>query len=92
MPIEKRSHTFVIRVWSERTESTLGSVEWRGVIEHVPSRRRQYLLELNTITLFISPYINALGADISRIGRIKSRLRSLLTRLLEYLCPLPGAC
>lgn len=53
---ETRTHAFVIRMWSERTEEE-DVITWRGHITHVLSGKRRYIQELSTIGDFITPYL-----------------------------------
>lgn len=44
----RRAHTFIIRLWVEPRE-VVGSQEWRGEIQHVPSGRRTHFRRLETL-------------------------------------------
>lgn len=58
---ENHSESFIVRVWLERREIAGALPIWRGVIEHVGSGKRQYVLELDTIVLFMAEYISHWG-------------------------------
>jgi hypothetical protein len=60
---EDKSHSFMIRIWLERTVEETGYAKWRGHITHVYSGERRYVENLNGITAFIATYLERMGAD-----------------------------
>jgi hypothetical protein len=61
--IKDSTSAYIIRVWIEYREIEGATVVWRGFIEHVASGRTQYLTDLNEITRFIRPFLEAMGVD-----------------------------
>ncbi len=78
--------TFVIRIWCEYSDHEGVKPEFRGVIEHVSSGKRQYLPCFAAITDFIASYssqpvvFELRRGPESGVGRIRQwvqqRLRS----------------
>lgn len=63
MPLlEDRTAAFIVRIWCESRESP-GAEVWRGSIEHVGSGQRAYFRELDAVTRFLQPHIEAFGVD-----------------------------
>ena len=58
---EHRTESFVVRVWLERREIVDALPVWRGVIEHVASGKRQYILDLESVELFMEEYMHGWG-------------------------------
>ena len=52
------AHVFVIRIWMEEL-GTERPTPWRGHITHVMSQKRTYLKDLDDVTAFIKPYVQA---------------------------------
>jgi hypothetical protein len=74
------SHSFIVKVWLERTRSAVHGPAWRGRITHVPSGERQYVEELDAIALFIAPRLAALGVRLSPVWRFRRWLLDLRRR------------
>jgi hypothetical protein len=53
LPLYADTHTFIVRIWQERTGDSTDEEEWRGLITHVDSDRRQYFFDLSGIRHFI---------------------------------------
>ncbi len=49
--LEKESHSFIVRIWSEMNDGK--SPGWRGSIDYVGSDKRLYFQELEGIIRFI---------------------------------------
>lgn len=49
--------TFVIRIWCEHSEQESVKPQFRGVIEHVISGQRQYLIDTQAINQFIQNHL-----------------------------------
>jgi hypothetical protein len=77
-PPDPHSNSFVVKVWIEETDVEMSQVAWRGHITHVFSGKRRYLKDLNEITTFVAPYLQAMGVKLTR----RTRLLSLLKRYL----------
>jgi hypothetical protein len=58
---EHRTESFVVRVWLERREIVDALPVWRGVIEHVASGKRQYILDLDMVVHFMAEYMHGWG-------------------------------
>ena len=58
---DPKFHSFIVRVWLEETRAEAGRATWRGSIIHVLSGKRRYIADLNEITAFIAPYLQAMG-------------------------------
>ena len=69
--MEFRVHSFIIKVWPEETGKRGKGVTWRGHITHVPGGERRYLRDLDAITAFIVPYLEAVGVRFGLRRRIK---------------------
>jgi hypothetical protein len=52
---------FIIRIWRERTEKPNLTPKWKGVIEHLQSKKRVYIKDLSKISNFITPYLEEMG-------------------------------
>lgn len=52
MENERREHAFLVRTWCE---SGLAGArpEWRGSVDHLPSKQRRYFRDLADLTAFI---------------------------------------
>jgi hypothetical protein len=72
---EDNTQVFIVRVWLERREMEGAKVEWRGVIEHVPSGERRYLRDLEDILAFIVPYLGGVGVKFDLCWRMRQWLR-----------------
>lgn len=44
--IDERSHTFVVRLWEERRETSGSEREWRGSVEDARGNARYYFVDL----------------------------------------------
>lgn len=49
---EPHPQLFIVRLWWER-ENAASSGEWRGWVEHVPTRERRYFREIENVAEFI---------------------------------------
>ena len=76
-------HVFVVRIWLEPREIAGAVVEWRGVIEHLPTQERCYLNDLAVIAPFITPYLNSMGVQVVDHG-MRAQWRRWLRRLTRY--------
>jgi hypothetical protein len=60
--IQPNTHSFVVKVWREETGTASSAVVWRGQITHVPSGEQRSIHELSEIGVFVTPYLQQLGA------------------------------
>lgn len=58
---EDKTCAFIVRFWLERREIETGDVELRGVVEHVPSGQRRYVLKIGDVLAFMTSYLEAMG-------------------------------
>lgn len=61
--LEDRSAAFIVRIWSERGDSTGAATEWRGSVEHVQSGQRAFFRHLESIIEFMKPHLESIGID-----------------------------
>lgn len=69
--LESSTHSFIIKVWLEESATDDRGAGWRGHITHVPGGQRRYLKDLNEITAFIKPFLEATGVKFSLRSRLK---------------------
>ena len=63
-PFETNTEVFIVRIWLEPRANETDRPEWRGLIEHAPSRQRRYFRDLASIGEFIAPYLQQLGVTV----------------------------
>ena len=51
------AHTFIARFWLEPREIADAQPIWRGVVEHISSGHRKYIIELEEINAFIAEHL-----------------------------------
>ncbi len=83
--LNQRTESFVVRIWLEPREIANAQVEWRGVIEHVASGKRQYVLDLDTIVIFMAEYMQEWGVKPRSWLIARERIRRLITTCLRKL-------
>jgi hypothetical protein len=71
---EENTYVFIVRLWREARAIESASLEWRGVVEHVPSGVRHYLKDLNEIILFMRPYLERMGVRFDWHWRLQQEL------------------
>lgn len=79
--LESSTHSFIVRIWLERTAHNVRSAIWRGHITHVSDGRRRYVQDLNGIVLFMAPYLDEMGVDLDREWRIRLWFHALRKRI-----------
>jgi hypothetical protein len=57
-------HSFIVRIWLERTAEEAGEARWHGSIVHVPSGDGRTFDDLDTVADFIGLYLADMGAVI----------------------------
>jgi hypothetical protein len=62
---ESDTHPFIVKIWLEETAEEAGRATWRGHITHVPSGERRYIQDLDSISAFIAPYLEAMGVEVT---------------------------
>lgn len=72
---ESDVHSFIVKLWFERSADEAARAAWHGHITHVPGGERRYIKELDDIAAFIEPYLRAAGARPSPRGRLRRWLR-----------------
>jgi hypothetical protein len=73
---DRHTHVFIVRIWLEPREIIEAAVEWRGVIEHLPTHQRRYLNDLAAVAGFITPYLESMGVK----DGVRGRVRRLMNR------------
>jgi hypothetical protein len=74
---EARTKTFILRFWREPSELSNVAVNWRGMIEHIPSGERHYFHRIEDLPKLILPYLKETESNLS------SR-KSIWRRLITY--------
>lgn len=74
-PLETNTQVFIVRVWLEPRSNPDAPPEWRGVIEHAPSRERRYIKDLNDLSDFIAVYLEHMGVKFKRSFRLRRQRR-----------------
>ncbi len=73
--IEENTQIFIVRIWREPREIARAAPAWRGVIEHVPSREKSYLRDLDEIPALIAPYLESMGLKLGLRWRVMRWLK-----------------
>lgn len=68
----------MVRIWLERREIPNALPEWRGVIEHVASGKQRYILDLDTIVIFMAEYMHEWGVEPKSWVLTRRKYRHLL--------------
>jgi hypothetical protein len=68
-------HSFIVKLWLEEEATKNSDSVWHGHITHVPSGEKRYLKNLDQISLFIQPYLEAMGIRFGLSERIRKCLR-----------------
>ena len=58
---DPNTHSFIVKIWIDRTPDEEQAAAWRGHITHVPSGQRRYLKKISEIERFILPYLQVNG-------------------------------
>jgi hypothetical protein len=77
---ETHTHPFVVKIWLEETAEEAGRAVWRGHITHVPNGARRYVQDLDSIVLFMVPYLERMGVKLSPVWRLKHWLNKFRRR------------
>ncbi len=52
-------HSFIVRVWLERSKAEINHEIWRGHIVHLPDDKRYYFSDLDDILVFIESQVKS---------------------------------
>jgi hypothetical protein len=63
--LEANTHSFIVKIWLEDNGADAGQAEWQGCITHVTGGERRYFKNLNQISGFIMPYLEAMGVKFN---------------------------
>lgn len=77
---EPNVHSFIIKLRLEKGLGETGPTTWHGYITHVPSGRRVYLRNLDSIAAFITPYLEAEGVKTGLRRRVWRRVKGLKSK------------
>ena len=58
------THSFVVRIWNDATDSAVASASWRGSIDHVSTGKRIYFRDLQKMMRFIQ---DSAGVDFDSL-------------------------
>ena len=78
--LEPDSQSFIVKVWAEDSPGQADRGVWHGHITHVPSHERRYLKNLDEISDFIAPHLEAMGVKPGTRWRLRHWLKSLMRR------------
>ena len=79
---EHLTESFVVRIWLEPREIADAQPEWRGVIEHVASGKRKYILDLDNIVVFMAEYMQGWGVKPKSWALLRQQMRCFQLRHL----------
>jgi hypothetical protein len=71
---EPITHSFVVRIWLERSADGGEELKWRGKITHLPGDESQSFNNLDRIVDFIRAFLNDAAPPITGGSRLKQRL------------------
>ncbi len=77
---EQTSHSFIVKVWRERTSLKEQRFSWRGYITHVPDDERSAVGCLGEIVLFIARYLHEMEVRLGPGDRLLRLACALRTR------------
>jgi hypothetical protein len=80
---ESKVHSFVVKLWLEKTDDEPPRVTWHGSITHVPDGERRYLKDPNEVSDFIAIYLKQMGVE-SKSGRRIQCLRRFSRRFKSF--------
>ena len=73
-PFEPQTHSFLVRLWLEKTTTQDGEAVWRGHITHVASGTRHYVKHPSKIVAVIATYLYPADSTMSWRDRIEQWL------------------
>lgn len=74
-PSPSSVQSFIVKIWLEETTEEAGQALWRGHVTHAASGARQYLKNLDEVSVFIAPYLQRMGARLSWRWRARQWMR-----------------
>jgi hypothetical protein len=60
---DEETQVFIVRLWRERREIEGARPVLRGTVEHVASSERRSITNMDDVTAFVQPYIEAIDAN-----------------------------
>ena len=72
--VESESHSFVIRIWTEKQKSDVSHALWRGHITEVESGEQLHMQSLDDVTSFIRRRVHYLEAPPKRRSWLNRKL------------------
>jgi len=76
-PVESTTESFIVKIWLEESDQGTGGEKWRGHITHVPTGRRRYVEDIESISSFISERLKEIGVE----PKLRARLCLWLSRI-----------
>lgn len=67
---ENSTHSFIVKIWLEKTLEEVKHPIWRGHITHIPSGERRYFQKLGEMSAFIELYLSQMGVQMPRFQRL----------------------
>jgi len=67
--VEQNTHTFIVRIWLEKSAEEAGRATWRGRVTHVPSGEERTVETLDQITAFVTHYLRTMGVELGKLAR-----------------------
>lgn len=61
MDVPANIHSFIVRLWPEKTVYGDGLAVWRGHITHIPGGERRFITEIDDIPEFIQSHLKDTG-------------------------------
>ena len=58
LPVEQRSHSFIVKIWLEEEATEAGPPLWRGHVTHVASGVRRHIQSLGELVAILDPYLS----------------------------------
>ncbi len=63
-PLESRTHSFILKLWSEEGAAGENGKAWRGYITHIPDDARCYVKSIDEVVAYLVPYLESMGAKV----------------------------
>lgn len=73
--------SFIIRIWREEEAPETGHVIWRGHVTHVPSGKRSYFQDMDTVRIFMESYLQEIGVDVKMKRSFFQKLKDLFAKI-----------
>ena len=78
---EDNTHSFIVRIWLEKTTEQADQGTWRGHITHLPSGEQCYIKDLDELSDFVATYLKEMGVKTGGRRWVKDYLRRLRARV-----------